>query len=207
MAVSTAQAQAALLQGGSLDFIGDQRDDIGVSLKETDSALLRVAAKFVQDCRDNLNPSDRTASGELEKSIVPVVVEFGNNINIIDINVLFYYKFVDAGVKGLRSGSSTKGYSFKTAFPSKNMVDNLEAYIKSEGLAITNTKVALSTRERKRKGMPIPESRKAAIRMGIAIKRKGLDTSNFWQDALTELERDIATGVADALKIDIIETF
>ncbi len=37
------------------------------------------------------------------------------------------------------------------------------------------------------------------------IKRKGLEPTKFWTDALTELERDIATGVARALKIDVIE--
>ena len=203
MAISIAQAQAAL--GNGVAKFGQQRDAVGVSLAETDAAIVHAAAKFVQDAVDNLNKKDRTSSGSLEKSIVPVVKEWSNGINIIEIYVNDYYKFVDAGVQGLKMGRSTKGYKFRTPYGSKKMVDNLEREIIDGRGKIRNTKVAVSDREKKRKGIPDSPSRAAAKQWAFFIKRKGLEPSNFWTDALRELERDIATGVASALRIDVFE--
>ena len=205
MAISIAQAQQALLGSGALDTLGQQRDEVGVALAATDAAIIRAAAKFVQDVEANLRQSDRISSGSLLDSVQPVVKEWGNGVNIIEIMVNDYYKFVDAGVKGLKRGRSTKGYQFRTPYGSKRMVDNLEREILEGRAKIINTKVAVTTREKKRKGTPDTPSRAAAKRWAFFIKRKGLEPSNFWTDAVRELERDIATGVASALRIDVIE--
>jgi hypothetical protein len=203
MAISFAQAQAAL-DSGFLENLGQQRDDVGVSLSKTDAAIIKAAAKFVQDARDNLQRSNRIASGALEKSIVPRLKQFGNGVTVIEIFVNYYYKFVDAGVAGWQSGQSRKGYKFKKTFPSQNMIDSIERYLINEGKAFANTKVAVTPREMKR-AKQIPASRKAAIGKSVLIKRYGLPASNFWSDAINELEKDIATGIANALKIDVIE--
>ncbi len=205
MAISIAQAQQALLGSGDLPTFGQQRDDVGVSLQETDAAIIRAAAKFALDAETNLKERDRTSSGSLLDSIKPVVKEWGNGVNVVEIMVNFYYKFVDAGVQGLKKGTSTKGYKFRTPYGSKAMVDNLEREILEGRAKMINTKVAVTTRERKRAGIPVTPSRAAAKRWAFFIKRGGLKPSNFWTDALRELERDIATGVASALKIDVVE--
>lgn len=203
MGISIQQAQALL--AGQEGVFGQQRDDVGVSLQSTDSYIIGLGANFVRDARDNLNKADRTASGSLETSIVPTLVEFGNGVNIIEIRVNDYYKFVDAGVQGLKGGRSTKGYKFRYLGVSKKMANALAAYITSEGLSIRNTEDAVSSRERKRKGIQTSPLMRAAVRMGLGIKRKGLKPSGFWTDAITELERDIATGIGNALRIDVIE--
>jgi hypothetical protein len=205
MAISLSQAQAQLLSGSFLDTLGQQRDDVGVSLSATDSALLRLASRFVLDAQENLIKADRNSSGGLSKSIVPRVVEFGNGVNIVQILVAPYYKFVDSGVQGLKGGNSLKGYKFRYAGVSKLMADNLEAWVKRESIAFRNTKKAVTTREQKRSTIT-SASRKTAIQIGRAIKRKGLKPTRFWTDALNELEKDIATGIASALRIDVIES-
>lgn len=204
MAISIAAAQAALLSGGDLDTIGQQRDDAGVSLAATDAAVIRLASKFVQDASDNLNRVDRQSSGKLERSIVPEVVEFGGGISVINIMVAFYYKFVNKGVKGLRGGSSKAGYKFRTPNPSRKMVAAIKEWISREGNAFRNTKVAVTTREKKRGKMADMATRNAWL-AARAIKRKGLQPTSFWDDAIVELEKDIATGIAEALRIDVIE--
>jgi hypothetical protein len=205
MAQSIAQAQAALLAGGNYST-GESRAAIGDELKATDSAVIRAAARFVEDAQNNLRKTDRISTGFLQDSIKPKVKEWGNGINIIQIMVADYYKFVDRGVKGLKGGNSLSNYQFKFANPSKKMVDALEKWVKKEGIKFRNTKVAVTTREQKRAKIT-SVSRSTAYMIGKSIKRKGLKPTRFWTDALAELEKDIATNVADALKIDVVETF
>lgn len=201
-----AQAQSALLNTGFLETLGQNRDDVGVALAATDAAIIRAAARFIEDAVDNLIKSDRISSGYLQDSIKPVVKQWENGVNIIQIMVADYYKFVDRGVKGLKGGNSLSGYQFRTANPSKRMVDAIEAWVRHEKLTFKNTKVAVSPREHKRATIE-SASRATAYMIAKSIKRKGLKPSRFWTDAIEELEKDIATGVADALRIDVIESF
>jgi hypothetical protein len=204
MAISIQQAQTQLLSGSFLDTLGQSRDDVGVSLDKTDSAILRAASRFITDCQNNLIKADRNSSGALSDSITPRVIEFGNGINIVQILVAPYYKFVDSGVQGLKGGTSKKGYKFRNQGVSKSMLDSLEAWVKREGIAFRNTKKAVTVREQKRATIT-SVSRSTAYGIGVSIKRKGLKPTMFWTDALNELEKDILTGVADALRLDIIE--
>jgi hypothetical protein len=206
MALSFAQAQQALLNSGDLDSFGDNRNDLGVSLDRTNSAVIRAAARFVTDARDNLNKADRTSSGHLETSIKPKLVQFNNGVTIIDIYVASYYKFVDAGVQGLRGGTSTKGYRFRKPGVGGAMLENIKAWVTHENITFRNTKVPVTTREHKRATLKDATTKTAYV-IARSIKKKGLKPSNFWADALRELEKDIATGVASALRIDVIETF
>jgi hypothetical protein len=206
MAISISQAQAALLSSSSLPSFGQQRDDVGVALDRADSAIIRAAARFVTDAQENLINADRNSSGALSESIQPKVIEWGNGVNIVQVMVAPYYKFVDSGVQGLKGGTSLKGYKFRYAGVSKSMADNLEEWVKRESIAFRNTKKAVTPREQKRATIT-SASRAAAIQIGRSIKRKGLQPTRFWSDALIELEKDIATGVASALRIDVIENF
>jgi len=206
MAISISQAQQALLSSGNLTSFGQQRSDVGVSLDATDSAILRLTSRFVLDAQDNLQKADRNSGGQLSESIQPKVLEWGNGVNIVQVLVAFYYKFVDSGVQGLKGGNSLKGYKFRYAGVSKSMLDNLEAWVKREAIAFRNTKKAVTPREQRRATIT-SASRATAYSIGLSIKRKGLKPTRFWTDALNELEKDIATGVASALRIDVIESF
>ncbi len=213
MAQSIAQAQAALLAGGNYS-IPEKATDIGDRLNRTDAEVIRAAARFVKEARDNLIKSDSVSSGFLEKSIVPKVKEWGNGVNIIQIMVADYYKFVDKGVKGWKDnkGSGSK-YQFKrgsgnrSGNPASNpFIVSLRKWLIRESRAFRNTKVAVTTREQKRQKITDTSTREA-MRIAYFIKKGGLRKTGFWTDALAELEKDIATGVASALKIDVIETF
>jgi hypothetical protein len=213
MAQSIAQAQAALLAGGNYST-GTQRQDIGDELQETDAAIIRAAARFVQDARDNLVKSDSVSSGFLEKSIVPKVKEWGNGVNIIQIMVADYYKFVDKGVKGWKDNKgSGSPYQFKrgsgnrSGNPASNpFIVSLRKWLIKESRAFRNTKVAVTAREQKRAKITDTSTREA-LKVAYFVKKGGLRKTNFWSDALAELEKDIATNVANALRLDVVETF
>lgn len=208
MPVSLPRSQRNLLDSGFLDTLGSNEPN-AIALTETSKAVLKVAGEFIDDCVANLNKADRVSSGNLASTIRPVVVEAGQN-NIIDIYMNDYYKFVDKGVKGWqdRSGSGSP-YSFKKPTGrggkgSSKMVTAIRKWVIRENLAIRNTKVAINPREQRRKSITDTSTRTAIVIAG-QIRRKGLRKTNFFTDAVRALEGKLATGVADALRIDVIE--
>ena len=84
------------------------------------------------------------------------------------------------------------------------MVTAIRKWVIRERLAIKNTKVAINPREQRRKSITDTSTRTAIVIAG-QIRRKGLKRTNFFSDAVRNLEGKLATGVADALRIDVIE--
>lgn len=208
MPVSLPRSQRNLLDSGFLDTLGGNEPD-AVALTETSKAVLKVAGEFIDDCVTNLNRVDRISSGNLASTIRPVVVEAGQN-NIIDIYMNDYYKFVDKGVRGWqdRSGSGSQ-YAFKKPTGkggkgSSKMVTAIRKWVIRENMAIRNTKTAINPREQRRKSITDTSTQTAIVIAG-QIRRKGLRKTNFFTDAVRTLEGKLASGVADALRIDVIE--
>jgi hypothetical protein len=209
MPVSFQRAQSSLLKNGFLDTLGSNEQG-AEALTETSAAILKVAGEFIEDCEANLIKADRVSSGSLTDSMKPVIVEAGVN-NIIDIYINDYYKFVDKGVKGWqdKKGSGSP-YQFKR--PSgkgkgtSKMVTAIRKWIVFENKAIQNTKVAINAREGRRKKITDPTT-KEAIKVSGIVRRDGLKRTGFFTDAVRTLEDKLGRGVAEALRIDVIELF
>lgn len=207
MAISFAQAQAALLADNFLDRIGETAPQVGGEVVQLDNlakTVIRAAAEFTVAAKENLQQRDQVSSGRLQDSIRPVVVELGNN-NIVDIYVAEYYKYLDKGVRGYK-GAGSGEFQFRTPFPSRKMVTEIQKWMKREGLAIRNTKVAINPREGRRLAFAGQDTGRArAFAVAMAVKKKGIKGSKFWTDAIRALEEDFANDVAQALRIDVIE--
>ena len=106
-----------------------------------------------------------------------------------------YYIYIDEGVKGLKNRVPTSGlFSFKTPFPSRNMIKSLEDYIPRYGIVPSGGG----------KSVTIPKKEKAAIGMAYAIKQKGIKQKPFWKPTFNEEAfNDLATRLEDALGEDI----
>jgi hypothetical protein len=207
MAISFAQAQAQLLATDFLDSIGQTPQQVGgetVELNNVAKTVIKASAQFAAAAKLNLQQRDQVSSGTLSDSIKPEVVELGAN-NIVDIYVADYYKFLDKGVKGY-TGQGSGPYQFKNPFVGRKMVNEIQKWLKREGLGARNVKVAVSSRENRR--MQIGDgssSRSTAFAVARAIKKKGIKGSKFWTDAVKTLEEQFANEVANALRIDVIE--
>jgi len=180
------------------------------ALTETSAAFLRVVGEFISDCETNLRKADRVSTGSLTDSIRPEVVEAGVN-NIVDVYINSYYKFVDKGVRGWRDKKgSGSPYAFKAPGQAKTgqskMVTAIRKWVIKEGIKFRNTKVAVTPRENRRAKIT-DTSTKAAIVISGRIRRDGLKRTNFFTDAVRTLEDKLGRNVADALRIDVIESF
>jgi hypothetical protein len=177
-----------------------------------ETALFNIAAEFVKNASDNLNKVDRISSGALQDSIIPgEIVIMGTKLEL-QINVLDYYKFIDKGVKGWKSGSpSDSPYSFKkpegkSGAKNSEMVTAIRKWLISEGLkSRTTPKKSITQRESKRKSIT-DASTKAAIIVAAAIKRKGLKKTNFWTDSEKQTQIYTEQTLGEAVKIQIINS-
>ena len=106
-----------------------------------------------------------------------------------------YYIYIDEGVKGLKNRVQNSGvFSFKTPFPSRDMIKSLEDYIPRYGIVPSGGG----------KKVTIPKKEKAAIGMAYAIKQKGVNQKPFWKPTFNEAAfNDLASRLEEALGEDI----
>jgi len=115
-------------------------------------------------------------------------------------NDAFYWKFVNYGVKGIRSGRSLKGFSFKTANPSKKMVDAMVKYIGVSGSKVKNISQAVSAKESKE----ITTAEQKAWMLATLIKRYGIKPREYMERAAKQtFDKNFASKVAMAVGKDI----
>lgn len=204
MPSSISSEQAKALAEGFFNDIGESKD--GLQPKNSLAALYRVAGTLVDEAVNNLNKSDRVATGALSSSLKVRDPRVVNGVNVIvDVEALFYYKFIDKGVKGTNGGIGE--YSFKYDMPGKKMTNAIRKWIKSEGVKAKTTKKykAISKREAKRKKIT---DKTASMAFAIArkIKQKGLKRTNFFSEALKTTKVIAKQELTKGFRIDIINS-
>lgn len=200
--MSISKAQAAALAEGFLDNLGSSKNEF--QPKETYTELFLLVGELIEAAQNNLNSANRVASGALSKSIIAdEPVQNGGIINV-DVLMNFYGAFVNKGVKGTRSGSSTAGYSFRNEFVSKKMAAALKGWIdrgKISTRTVTKYK-GYGRHELKNKSIAQYNSAYAVSR---AIKQHGLKPTGFLDKAIAATRSKIASRLGAALHIDVID--
>lgn len=87
-----------------------------IDKSETYRVLQEFADFVVDESKKNLSSGGVNASGDLSRSIDSFVKI---NDNSIDVDILMneYGKFIDRGVKGIKSGRSLSGFAYKNKKP------------------------------------------------------------------------------------------
>src|SRR5574341_1284636 len=201
MPKTISEAQANALASGFLDTIGSKDEEF--KPKKSLSKLIEIGAFILEDANDNLNTSDRVSSGALASSMkIKDPVSFGNQI-IMDIEMLEYWKFINDGVKGVKSGRPNSKYSFKNLFVGKRMLNNIHRWLKKEGVK-AKTKTggkAISKRERKRRKIT-DVSRSTAFAIAKSVKAKGLKKTNFFTKAVAAGKKKAQQELGKSLALD-----
>jgi hypothetical protein len=142
----------------------------------------------------------KNATDLLDKQGIPYSSPLNQSIQTTELKVLGlnvgigftandYYIYLDEGVRGLKNKVKTSGlFSFKTPFPSRDMIKNLKEYI---------------PRYPNNSAFPKPNKytvEKAAIGMAYAVKQKGVNQKPFWKPTFNEASfNDLANMLEDAL--------
>lgn len=199
MAQTISQAQKQALSSGFLDDIGSNPEFSDFPIAETVKALYQLAGFLIEEANNNLQKNGNISSGALASShkvINPEIV--GKNIQI-DIEALAYYAFINKGVKGTKSGSGQ--YSFKSAYPSKKMVEEIRGWMKRAGISTRNIKRSVSKLERKRKSVAKIDS---AYAMAKSIKMKGIKPTGYFDKAVKSAQSRAKETLESALVVDVI---
>lgn len=201
MAKSITEAQANALAEGFFDGLGED-------FKPTKSLskLFLVCGKIVEEAQNNLNSADRVSTGALSESlkIIDPVIE-GKNVRI-DISMLYYWKFINDGVKGVKSGRPSSKYSFKNLYPSKKMVKAIRRWVIKEGIKAKakGQGKPVTKREGKRRNIT-DTTTSTAYSIARSVKAKGLKKTNFFTNALKEGNKYAKEQIGKGFKVDIID--
>ena len=198
MGISIQQAKA--VADGFLDSIGGN-DTSDFKPTESMKGLIDVAAILITSAQKTLNSQGHVASGELSDSIQVQNPSLEGGVITLNIEALFYYQFLNKGVKGTKSGSGK--YSFKSAYPSQKMVKSIERWISRAGLSSFSTSKSISNNERKNKTVGQYQRAYAVAR---SIKQKGIRASHFFDKAVLVAQAYSKEVLGKSLKIDIVNS-
>lgn len=189
-----------------LSNLGESRSILSTSVKfnEVEDVLVRYATRIAQQAEKNLRSNkfnkDSNATGELSESIRVTPVEFMGGIYSIEIRMLDYWQWVDAGRK-----------------PGKQPpISKIIKWIKDKQLRLDDG--GTTARGYKREGTLISQSRKkvmmggkkvsildaTAYKIARKIGRFGTKGTDFLSDAIDDYKNDLVKDMAKALKKDVV---
>lgn len=200
MSISKAQAEA--LAEGFLDSLGSSKDDFRP--KQSFTEIILLAGELVEECQNNLNRANRNASGKLSESLVADEPTLTGTTLRVDVLMLFYGAFVNKGVKGLKSGRSNAGYSFRYPGVSERFAKALEGWIDRGKQSTRTVKKYKGYGAHEQKFKSISQLDKAYA-VGRAIKQLGLKPTGFLDNAVASTRSKVASRLGVALRIDVID--
>jgi hypothetical protein len=196
---------------GTLSFLdGLGSDDRGdkVQLNHTAAALVELADFLITTARDNMDKKGNTATGKTASSMKAGPIQTNANRLQVDIMLDSTYKFLDQGVRGTEGGNGK--YQFKTKYPNKKMALAILKWLRKRGVATKYKAISKTEEKNQRIKRMVKESNNLkgmAYAISTNIKKKGIKPTKFFTNAVQATKREQKKRFAEALKLDIIETF
>ncbi len=193
---------------GFLNGLGsDDRGD-KVEFNNISAALVELADFLITEARGNMDKGGNTATGKTASSMKAGPLQTNASKLQIDISLDSTYKFLDQGVKGVEGG--TGKYQFKTKYPNKKMALSILKWLRKRGVATKYKAISKTERKNQRIKNMVKKSdnlKGMAYAISTNIKKKGIKPTKFFTKAVEATKREQKKRFADALKLDIIETF
>jgi len=200
MAKSISQAGAEAAASGFLETVGHNKNDFKPA--KLLSQVFLIAGSIVEEAQKNLNKSNSNSTGELSESIEMSDPIQEGNIFRCDVTMLYYGNFINKGVKGVKSGSSNAGYSFKNLGVSKAFITSLEQGRSKAEAKITSTNTSKTISQNEKKNAKVSEV-SSAWGAAVNIKKKGIKPTGFIDKAVDTIGGKVYKQLGIALKIDI----
>lgn len=201
--MSIGKAQASALADNFLDSFGSEKD--GLQPRETFTEIILLAAELIESSQDNLNITNTNASGKLSASLVATEPVMDGKVMRIDVEMNFYGQFVNKGVKGTKSGSSTAGYFFKYDLPSRKMLDAIKEWQTKAGASTKNTNAKKTISRNEKKNAAISDLSKTYA-IARSITQHGIKPTGFLDKAVETTTNRVADRLGAALRIDLLNS-
>lgn len=194
----------------TLAFLGTiGTTDRGDEFPKSARALVELAAFLIETATDNLERKGNIATGETAKSMKIVNLDLRGPAKSLEVEILSTYKFLDKGVKGTEGGRGK--YSFKTKYANKKMARAILRWLKKRSLGGRTKYKAVSRGEKKNKRInkavnSVKSRESLAYAVATNIKKKGINPTLFFTNAVKATEKRSKKLFGDAIKVDIIES-
>lgn len=197
--------QVKLLKDKFLQSLGSQRPE---ALPVLDQILADYAKAFIDAAYANANKAGIVYKGSLNSDLTFKVVNTGRSYEIsigypASSPAAEYYDFQNKGVAGVGK-SIASPYSFKTLYPSRKMVSQIEEWVKFNGISsrAEDQTRNLSSLQTKRKRLSDTEATAYSIAKGI--KRKGIKQTLFFDNAIAQtFDKNFVATLSKALAADV----
>jgi hypothetical protein len=198
-------AQHEAVDSGFIDLNKlDASDYQAIDLSDIENTLINVAAAYVGLLHEKAKQKDVNSSGSMIDDIKATDITTTENGYSIGITAPDYATYQDEGVNGWKVNRGSR-FQFKNKGTKEGsaMYNSLKEWVNREGQSARNVKVGVTRRERRGMKMKSVET-KAILAAAAGIKRNGIERTNFWSDATSEINAYIETELGIATKIDII---
>jgi len=197
MAKSISQAQAEADAEGFLDRQGNDKT-LFRPVKLLSQVEL-IAGSIAKEAQKNLVKN--TASGRLSESIEITELTKEGSIYSTKVTMLYYGQFVNKGVKGVVSGSSTANYAFKNLGVSAAFIKSLEQGKGRATKKISNIDTKKTISQNEKKNATVSDS--AVWGAAKNIKKYGIKTTSFMDKAIDTISSKVEKQLGVALRIDV----
>jgi len=208
--MSIASKQSELLGSGVLSELGTIDRGADLPLVNTAKTLVNMAAFLITEAQKNLNADGTNATGDLEESLHVENLAIDGSRMSVDVMILDRYKFVNDGVKGVKSGKGK--YQFKTIFPNKKMATSILKWFRSGKMRTSSIRKPLGGKTEE-KNIRLRDTvnkaddlKRLAYATSVNIKKHGIKPTKFFTKAVKKTEQEWKKELAKGFKIDIIES-
>jgi hypothetical protein len=207
MADNISARQKLILEDGFLD---DQKAESFDKVIEDgiNGVMLNSAKKFVDVWKRVVKEKKIVASGNIESNLVILPPKDVNGVVTLEIELPYYAKFQDRGVKGLKKNPAQNSpYFFKTWGMSKEGQDSVREWLQTSKGKVSSSDAQKSQFGSETKFKKISDA-DSTLRQAIAgIKAGGIKTRNFIdpivEEAFGEIGKDVAVVYGEKVLIQI----
>ena len=203
MALSITQSQVA-----NLDWLKSTGSADYNPVEIINSVLEGYGLIAISNIQRNIKDRQVVNSGQMSSTMYQKV-DNENGQQSLKIYIKDYYRFVDKGVKGVKSTNNApkSPYRYKTLTGmSKEGRSSIQSLITSGKAKVKVISQASSKTERR--GLQFKGTKKSLLEMQTDqliynIKKYGIKTTNFFKDGFEETFKDLQKDLGAALKKDI----
>ena len=177
--------------------------------KGIDKILLQRATKFKGNLLKSIQAKKVISTGDMEQNVKFYLKKESDTETSLLIDLAYYAKFVDKGVKGWKSSRNApkSPYQFKTKGMSEDGIASIRRMI-SEGkkkVKVSDVKkygaVGYEKKNKKHKGSLLDRQTATAVYM---IKKYGIKTRNFISEPVEQSFKGIQVEIADLIGMQIM---
>ena len=208
MPISITQSQNIQIDNGFVGSVGSF--NFSEVANDINALLIARGEMFKDEWINALNNKKIIASGDIE-DVGLEVVENGNSISL-NISYAYYAKFVDEGVKGVKSSRNAPNspYKFKNYGMSADGRESIKRWLSTAKAKVRSKDVqkygAVRTEGKFKK---ISESEQRLNTTIYNIKKYGIKTRNFINPVLTKtlqgFEKELGEAIGKTITINIFK--